>query len=98
MVQLGAAIGRELKTLGRTTPAVMLPGRSGMCDGVTGIDECIQVPTHARGRQAEPFADLTCGDGPRFEEQANHRRPGLPLGGCGRSSVQRRRCRGGSPC
>lgn len=70
--ELAAARLGELEAFRRPAPADLLPGRRGVRLGVAHLDQRVEVAAHACGRQAQPGADLPCGDRAGFHQQPDH--------------------------
>jgi hypothetical protein len=92
MVELGATGRRQPVALGGPPASHLLPGRGGHGLGVTSVDQRVQMPAHTRRREAQPFTDLTGGNGSGFQEQTHDGASGVTVGSrsrcCGDSSIQ----------
>jgi hypothetical protein len=64
---------------GWASAAVVLPGRRRVRFGIARVDQRVEVPAHARRRDAEPFTDLACRRRP-FEQQFDDRPAGMAVG------------------
>src|SRR5690606_3210513 len=77
--EAGASDGGELEAAGgaATTTALPARGRGGL--RLAGLDERVEVASHARGAESQTLADLRSGDGTLFEQQLHDRGAGLAL-------------------
>ena len=73
VAQLGAARGGQPVALGGPAAAAVLPRRGGTGLRIAGLEQRVEVPAHARGGDAEPVADLACGDGSGLQQELDDR-------------------------
>ena len=73
VAQLGPARGGEPIPLGGPAASVVLPGRRGAGLRIARIEQGVEVPAHTRRGDAEPLADLTCGDGSGLQQELDDR-------------------------
>src|SRR5690606_15896351 len=75
----GAPDSGELEAAGGTATTASLPARRRGGLRLAGLDERVEMASHARGAEPQTLADLRRGDGTFFEQQLHDGGAGLPL-------------------